>query len=529
MPPYAGWVATRIPAGVAALLLAAWTLRRRARLSSKGQAGAAVAVVLLLAYAAGAAALLPDPEKLIAQVARTLGSWTYLLVGSLAFLETGAFVGFVIPGELTILVGGVVAAQGEISLAPVLGLAWLCSFLGDSTGFMVGRRAGRGFMLRHGPTFRITPDRLETVERYFAEHGGATVVLGRFIGVVRPLAPFIAGASDMTYARFAPYSILATGLWSSTYILLGYFFSRSFSRITQIAGQATLALGIVVAVVAGLVLLRRRLRTPEDRALAAEWMAGQGRRPLLRPFVPVATRAVLPAWRALAPGGAVLVRALRAVRTGATGAELVPLLATMAVGFYVFGLYAHLLEDGVGVTPLDRETLAVADGLRARWSLDLVRLLSDLGTFEVTATLVAATACFLVVRRRPLEMVALVGSFLVVWATVNAVKAGIDRPRPSASLVPTSNASFPSGHAALATSYVALGALLGRRLASRALLLLLAAAICVGVGLSRIYLRAHYWSDVAAGWGLGLAIFAAGAAVAVILLRRGQHARLDTD
>lgn len=486
----------------------------------------AVAVALLVAYAAGAAALLPDPEKLIAQVARTLGPWTYALVGGLAFLETGAFIGFLVPADLAIIVGGVVAAQGEVELVPILGLAWFCSFLGDTTGFFVGRHAGRGYMLRHGPTFRITPERLETVERHFSEHGGATVVLGRFISVVRPLAPFIAGASEMTYARFAPYSVLATGMWSATYILLGYFFSRSFSRITALAGQATLALAIVIAVVAGVVLLRRRLRTSQDRAIAAEWIAGQGRRPLLRPFVPLVTRALLPAWRALAPRAGTLVRA---VRTGATGAELVPLLATMAVGFYVFGLYAHLLGDGVGVTPLDRETFVVADGLRTGWGVDLVRVLTGLGTFEVTATLVAATACFLVVRRRPLEMAALVGSFLVVWATVNAVKAGVDRPRPSASLVPSSNASFPSGHAALATSYVALGALLGRRMASRVLLLLLAAALCVGIGLSRIYLRAHYWSDVAAGWGLGLAIFAAGAAVAVILLRRGQRARPDTD
>ena len=90
---------------------------------------------------------LPDAKKLIEDVATTLGPWTYVLVGLMAFLETGAFIGLIAPGETTILVGGVIAGQGEIELIPLIGLIWVCAVLGDTTSFFIGRRLGRDFML----------------------------------------------------------------------------------------------------------------------------------------------------------------------------------------------------------------------------------------------------------------------------------------------------------------------------------------------------------------------------------------------
>ena len=71
---------------------------------------------------------------------------------------------------------------------------------------------------------KITAERLAQVEGYFAKHGGKTILIGRFIGLVRALAPFIAGSSKMPYRRFAPYSVIGTGLWAATFVLLGYFF-----------------------------------------------------------------------------------------------------------------------------------------------------------------------------------------------------------------------------------------------------------------------------------------------------------------
>ena len=138
----------------------------------KGLIVAVIAAVVVALFATGVVPDLPSPEKVITDIATALGGWTYVLVGGLAFLETGAFVGLVAPGETTVIVGGVIAGQGEISIVPLIGLVWLCCVLGDVTSFFIGRRLGRGFLLRHGPKIRIDEHRLEQVESDFERHGG---------------------------------------------------------------------------------------------------------------------------------------------------------------------------------------------------------------------------------------------------------------------------------------------------------------------------------------------------------------------
>src|SRR5690606_24873941 len=112
---------------------------------------------------------------------------------------------------------------GETSLELTMAIIWTCAWLGDTASFFLGARLGRGFILRHGPKFTITRERLEQVERYFASHGGKTILIGRFIGIIRALAPFIAGTSNLPYRSFLPYSVIGTGLWAGTYTLIGYF------------------------------------------------------------------------------------------------------------------------------------------------------------------------------------------------------------------------------------------------------------------------------------------------------------------
>ena len=160
-------------------------------------------------------------EEIVKDLSEGLGAWTYLLVALLAFLETGAFVGLVAPGEFTVLLGGAVAGQGDISLPLILAITWLSAFLGDTVSFMLGAKLGRGFLVKHGEKVRITEERLHQVEAYFDRHGGKTILIGRFIGLVRALAPFIAGTSKMPYRAFWPYSVLGTGLWATTFILIG--------------------------------------------------------------------------------------------------------------------------------------------------------------------------------------------------------------------------------------------------------------------------------------------------------------------
>ena len=106
----------------------------------------------------------------------------------------------------------------------LIGLVWACAVAGDLTSYMLGRRLGRGFLVRHGPRLKITEERLRYVEDFFDRRGGVTILIGRFIGLVRAIAPFLAGASRMELRKFLPYDVLGAGLWATLFCLLGYFF-----------------------------------------------------------------------------------------------------------------------------------------------------------------------------------------------------------------------------------------------------------------------------------------------------------------
>jgi len=126
---------------------------------------------------------------------------------------------------------------------------------------VLGRRLGRGFLLEHGHRIKLTPARLEQVERYFARHGGKTILFGRFIGWLRALAPFIAGASRMPARRFFPATIVAAGLWAVACTLLGYTFWNSLDHAVGLARQGSFAIaGAAAFVAAGAYALKRRRR-----------------------------------------------------------------------------------------------------------------------------------------------------------------------------------------------------------------------------------------------------------------------------
>jgi membrane-associated protein len=221
--------------------------------------GAGVIGAAALAAVAGGLVQPPDLEALLADVAESLGSWTYALVAGLAFLETGAFVGLVAPGETAIALGGVVAAEGEISLGLILPLARLAAALGDLASFGLGRRLGRRFLLARGPRLGVTAGRLERVEGFFEDHGPKAILLGRFIGIVRAVAPFLAGASGMRLRAFLPWSLLGTAVWATTFTLIGYAFHESFASATK--GLTYGALGVAL-LAAGALAWRHRGRSP---------------------------------------------------------------------------------------------------------------------------------------------------------------------------------------------------------------------------------------------------------------------------
>ena len=215
---------------------------------------------------------LVDVEKVLEDVSKALGAWTYLLVAGFAFAETGAFVGLLVPGETVMILGGAVAGQGAIDVYILIAVAWACAFAGDSTSFFVGRRLGREFLMRHGPRFGIGKERLGQVDDYFDRHGGKTIFIGRFVGFVRAFAPFIAGSSGMRYRAFVPYSVLGTGFWASSAIVIGYLFSRSIDTAAPYAGSGAFLLATLIVIVGrGCGTACGSCATPRTGAARSDW------------------------------------------------------------------------------------------------------------------------------------------------------------------------------------------------------------------------------------------------------------------
>ena len=237
-------------------------LPRRARIALV--AGGLLAAATLAAVVSGVVRL-PDLEGALTDLSDTLGPWTYALVAALAFAETGAFIGLLAPGETAIVLGGVVAAHGDISLPAMIAIAWVAAAGGDLASFTLGKRLGRRFVITRGPRFGVTAPRLERVEAFFDHHGPKAILVGRFIGLVRAVAPFLAGASGMRLRAFLPWSLLGTLVWTSAFTLVGYAFSNSFSAAAGVLTHGALAVAVAAAAALG---ARELIRARRARAMA---------------------------------------------------------------------------------------------------------------------------------------------------------------------------------------------------------------------------------------------------------------------
>ena len=441
-----------------------------------------------------------DVEQLLQDLSDKLGAWTYALVGVLAFVETGAFIGLVFPGETAVILGGAVAGQGETSIVLTIAIVWFCAWAGDTTSFFIGKRLGRGFVLRNGPKVRITHERFEQVEGYFSRHGGKTILIGRFIGLVRALAPFIAGSSGMRYGAFVPFSVLGTGLWAAAFCLLGYALSASLDRATEIAGQGALVFGIVVAVIVTAIVVSRYLREPANRRHVAERIEAT---PGLRRLLPQLRFL----WARITPGG--------------LGLEFTTLIATLSVSMFVLVGYAVMVGSEPGPTPGDTEAADVVDNIRTGWLTDFTKVFTWLGSTPVTLLVALVAGGVLGARRRFAEAAVLVGALVICHIGVPVLKELVDRPRPAGGLIDVSGQSYPSGHAAYAVIYTWLVLTVAVRLRPGwtygSALIAGGIALTAAIGLSRVYLGVHYFSDVAGGWALGVSAFAGCAALAMVV------------
>ncbi len=189
--------------------------------------------------------------------------WGYVVVGTATFLENSVGAGVIVPGETLVIIGGVYAALGDLWLPGVVMVAVSGAILGDNLGYWIGRRFGRGFLERHGRKVFVTQARLEAAERYYREHGGKTVFLGRFIPVVRSVGFIVAGVAGMDWRRFLAYDVLGAVIWGTGHSVLGYALGASYERWERYLTPIGLALLVVLLLLVGgskILAARRQVR-----------------------------------------------------------------------------------------------------------------------------------------------------------------------------------------------------------------------------------------------------------------------------
>lgn len=187
-----------------------------------------------------------------------------LMVCTIVFVETGLFVGFFLPGDSLLVSAGIFASVAHLSLPYMLGSVSLCAIAGDQLNYWIGRKAGDA-LYRRGDSFFFRKKHLQRAHDFYEKYGGKTVVLARFVPIVRTFAPAVAGAARMSYRRYLAYDLLGGFLWVWSMILAGYFLSSAVPNITQhihLVIAAVIFLSILPAVLE-ILRSRRRARAEE--------------------------------------------------------------------------------------------------------------------------------------------------------------------------------------------------------------------------------------------------------------------------
>lgn len=165
-------------------------------------------------------------------VTHLIQSGGLLLISFIVFAETGLLVGFFLPGDTLLFTAGFFAAQGKLPLAGLLVVVILAAILGNSVGYEIGKRTGkRIFKKKDGLFFR--EEYIEQAETFYEKHGGKTIILARFIPVVRTFSAVVAGVASMPRWRFFIYNVVGAIFWCTSVTLLGYWLGNKIPNIDK--------------------------------------------------------------------------------------------------------------------------------------------------------------------------------------------------------------------------------------------------------------------------------------------------------
>jgi membrane-associated protein len=163
-------------------------------------------------------------DKHLSPIIQEYGAWTYLLLAAIVFCETGLVVTPFLPGDSLLFAAGAFAAGGSLSIAALIGALMVAAILGDTANYWIGHFLGH--RLINSKRRVIKPEHLAQTHEFFEKYGGKTVIIARFVPIVRTFAPFVAGLGTMSYGRFMAYNAVGGAAWVLLCTLAGYLFGN---------------------------------------------------------------------------------------------------------------------------------------------------------------------------------------------------------------------------------------------------------------------------------------------------------------
>lgn len=424
------------------------------------------------------------------------GSWGYMVVFVIVVLECQAILGLFMPGESLVLIAGFLAQQGIFEPGSLVFVIAVAAILGDSIGYELGRHLGLGWLIQSGRRVGLRQESLDRVDRFFARHGGKAVFASHFMHMMRALMPFIAGASRMRYRQFLVFNAAGCIVWTTTFIAIGYFLGESWQVAAKWIGHASEIIGgaILLAILLGW-LWRWLVRHEAD--VMRRWQSV-----VLHPNVATLRRRFAPHLQFLRN---------RLSPEGYLGLQMTIGLLFFVGASWLFGGIAEDVMHGDPLTVIDKD---IAVWLHERTNpgmLAVMQLITDLAStvwVTVVSVLIVLILCW---KRYWYRLLAFMLVFPGGMVLIFLLKIAFHRSRPSFadSVTIFQSYSFPSGHTMAAMLLYGMMAVLGVIAFDswrwRVRIVISACSTVLLVGFSRMYLNAHYLSDVLAAIAVGLA------------------------
>lgn len=156
---------------------------------------------------------------------RDYGEWSYLILFLIIFCETGLVITPILPGDSLLFAAGAFAARGSLNVSWLIGLLIVAAVAGDSVNYWIGARVGPKIFQRENVRF-LNRKHLQKTHEFYERHGGKTIIIARFVPIIRTFAPFVAGIGTMSYLKFFLYNVVGGVLWIVIFVLGGYWFGN---------------------------------------------------------------------------------------------------------------------------------------------------------------------------------------------------------------------------------------------------------------------------------------------------------------